>query len=180
MDVMGELRGAAGPAPAGDHDGGGVMDNAYAVLGVDWTPDDQPDMDVLRSAYRRAALAAHPDRGGSDDDMRAVSEAWAVLSDPERRAELDAWLHAAVAEGTFAALVNTEVESWVTTGSTAVASSTISTTVCRGSRHRTATLARVLVTGLILASGRTLMQSTSCRRCRIRTKSTTWAGNAFS
>lgn len=46
--------------------------------------------DELRAAYLARARESHPDRaGGSDDEMRRVNEAWAVLSDPVRKADFD-------------------------------------------------------------------------------------------
>ncbi len=38
---------------------------------------------------RRAALAAHPDKGGSEAKMAVVNEAYEVLSDPELRQRFD-------------------------------------------------------------------------------------------
>ncbi len=58
----------------------------YDVLGVarDASPDE------VRRAYLALAREHHPDRlGGSHDRMRAVNEAWATLSDPERRRTYD-------------------------------------------------------------------------------------------
>lgn len=37
------------------------------------------DFNELRSAYRRAALRYHPDRGGSDEQMAAINEAYEIL-----------------------------------------------------------------------------------------------------
>jgi len=42
--------------------------------------------DELRRAYRRAAMVAHPDTGGSADAFVAVSEAFARLADRNARA----------------------------------------------------------------------------------------------
>jgi hypothetical protein len=53
------------------------------ALGLDRIPSSR---DGLRRAYRAAAKAAHPDRGGSADAFRAVSEAFERLArrlDPE-------------------------------------------------------------------------------------------------
>jgi molecular chaperone DnaJ len=61
----------------------------YAILGVarDVSPED------LKRAYRQAALRHHPDRnpGNADAEERfkAAAEAYAVLSDPEKRSLFD-------------------------------------------------------------------------------------------
>ena len=49
--------------------------DAERVLGLaaPWSEDD------LASAFRRAALGAHPDQGGSDEQMRVVLEARTLL-----------------------------------------------------------------------------------------------------
>lgn len=44
----------------------------------------------IKTAYRRAASAAHPDReGGSTERMAAVNKAWEILGDEKRRARYD-------------------------------------------------------------------------------------------
>jgi hypothetical protein len=57
----------------------------YAVLGI----PPHADLAVIKAAYRARARIAHPDRGGSDRQMFAVNEAWAVLSDPKTRGNYD-------------------------------------------------------------------------------------------
>lgn len=61
----------------------------YAVLGV---PRDASALQVAR-AHRRLAKRHHPDlhEGAAEaaDRMRRINEAWAVLSNPTRRAEYD-------------------------------------------------------------------------------------------
>jgi hypothetical protein len=49
----------------------------YAVLGVGRTAS----FDEIKTAFRKKANAAHPDKGGSDDAMRLVLAAWAVLKE---------------------------------------------------------------------------------------------------
>ena len=57
----------------------------YAVLGVSRaaTPSE------IRAAYKKRALATHPDKGGDASSFQAVGAAFAVLGDPERRRRYD-------------------------------------------------------------------------------------------
>ncbi|KLO17381.1 hypothetical protein SCHPADRAFT_925865 [Schizopora paradoxa] len=57
----------------------------YKVLGVARDADER----TIKKAYRKAAKTAHPDKGGSEEKMAAVNEAYEVLSDPELRARFD-------------------------------------------------------------------------------------------
>ncbi len=67
----------------------GVSKNHYQVLGVSATA---PAADIKR-AYRRLAIALHPDKHGGDpryeEQFKAVAVAYGVLSDPDRRAQYD-------------------------------------------------------------------------------------------
>jgi molecular chaperone DnaJ len=69
----------------------------YEVLGVRRDADET----ALKSAYRKLALAHHPDRNpndaGAGEKFKEASEAYAVLSDPEKRARYDRFGHAGVA-----------------------------------------------------------------------------------
>src|SRR5215472_1946751 len=61
----------------------------YDVLGV---PSDA-DAKALKSAFRKLALRCHPDRNkatGAQERFREIVEAYAVLSNHERRAMYDA------------------------------------------------------------------------------------------
>lgn len=61
----------------------------YKDLGVDKTTP----VDEIRKAYRKLARKYHPDvskEADAETRMREVNEAWAVLSDPEKRAAYDA------------------------------------------------------------------------------------------
>lgn len=60
----------------------------YELLGVARTAD----ADEIKSAYRKLALKFHPDRNkeaGAAEKFAQINEAYAVLSDPEKRAHYD-------------------------------------------------------------------------------------------
>ena len=57
----------------------------YSVLGVLATASPEE----IKAAHRRVSRKVHPDFGGSDGMFRLVQHAYAVLSDPEKRAAYD-------------------------------------------------------------------------------------------
>eukprot|EP00930_Biecheleria_cincta_P064299 TRINITY_DN4985_c0_g1_i1.p1 TRINITY_DN4985_c0_g1~~TRINITY_DN4985_c0_g1_i1.p1 ORF type:complete len:584 (-),score=136.06 TRINITY_DN4985_c0_g1_i1:46-1689(-) len=57
----------------------------YDTLGVQRTATPAQ----IHAAYRRRALATHPDKGGSPEDFRRVVAAFEELADPSRRAAYD-------------------------------------------------------------------------------------------
>lgn len=71
----------------------------YEVLGVSKTADDAE----LKKAYRVLAKKYHPDMNPGDQDaekkFKEASEAYAVLSDPEKRKQYDQFGHAAFENG---------------------------------------------------------------------------------
>lgn len=71
----------------------------YDVLGVNKVASDAE----LKSAYRKQALKFHPDRNPGDkaaeEKFKEASEAYQVLSDPDKRAAYDRYGHAGVGGG---------------------------------------------------------------------------------
>lgn len=75
----------------------GAQRDYYEVLGV---PRDA-DQKAIKDAFRRLALKYHPDRNKSPDAeerFKEIAEAYAVLSDPSKRAEYDQRGFAGVAD----------------------------------------------------------------------------------
>ncbi len=68
----------------------------YAVLAVSRTASDSE----LKAAYRKLAMQYHPDRNPGDaaaeEKFKECSEAYQVLSDPDKRAAYDRYGHAGV------------------------------------------------------------------------------------
>ncbi|MBM3325095.1 MAG: molecular chaperone DnaJ [Calditrichaeota bacterium] len=71
----------------------------YEVLGVDRKASEEE----IKKAYRKLAMEYHPDRNKGDknaeEKFKEVGEAYAVLSDSEKRARYDQFGHAAVGPG---------------------------------------------------------------------------------
>jgi molecular chaperone DnaJ len=71
----------------------------YEVLGVERTAT----MEVIKTAYRKAAKEHHPDRNHGDDHaevrFKECSEAYEVLKDDQKRAAYDRFGHAAFEQG---------------------------------------------------------------------------------
>jgi molecular chaperone DnaJ len=74
----------------------------YDVLGVNRTAGP----DEIKSAYRKAALQFHPDRNPdnkshAEEKFREATEAYSILSDPQKRAAYDRFGIAGVTSGGF-------------------------------------------------------------------------------
>jgi molecular chaperone DnaJ len=71
----------------------------YELLQCERTADDA----TLKSAYRKLAMQCHPDKNGGCKDaegkFKAISEAYEVLKDPQKRAAYDRFGHAAFKNG---------------------------------------------------------------------------------
>ncbi len=67
----------------------------YDVLGVS---KDASEKDI-KTAYRKLAMKHHPDRSddpGAEEMFKELSEAYAVLSDPDKRQKYDQFGHAGI------------------------------------------------------------------------------------
>jgi hypothetical protein len=87
-------------------------DDYYEILQVH--PSAHPQ--VVRAAYRTllSTLQKHPDVGGEQVEARRIIEAYATLSDPERRREYDRWLRAHAERATPSAVPPGDLAAWVT------------------------------------------------------------------
>jgi molecular chaperone DnaJ len=69
----------------------------YQVLGV----APEADTKTIKNAFRHLAMKYHPDRNkepDAEERFKEIAEAYAVLSDPKKRAQYDARGHAGIAD----------------------------------------------------------------------------------
>jgi DnaJ-class molecular chaperone len=57
----------------------------YSILGVPKGASDEE----IKTAYRKLAMKHHPDRGGDQAEFQKIQEAYAVLSDAQKRQQYD-------------------------------------------------------------------------------------------
>ena len=61
------------------------MENFYDILGVNKTSSQEE----IKKAYRKLAIKHHPDKGGSEDTFKKISEAYDTLGDKTKRQQYD-------------------------------------------------------------------------------------------
>ena len=57
----------------------------YDILGV----SKSASQDEIKKAFRKLAQKYHPDAGGDEEKFKEINEAYAVLSDPQKKAQYD-------------------------------------------------------------------------------------------
>ena len=61
------------------------QDNFYTILGV----NENATQDEIKKAYRKLAVEHHPDKGGSEETFKKISEAYDTLGDQNKRTQYD-------------------------------------------------------------------------------------------
>jgi molecular chaperone DnaJ len=61
------------------------QDNFYKVLGV----NENATQDEIKKTYRKLAVEHHPDKGGSEETFKKISEAYDTIGDEKKRTEYD-------------------------------------------------------------------------------------------
>ena len=58
-----------------------MSDDLYARLNI----ARDADAETIKKAYRKMAVSHHPDKGGNEEDFKKIQEAYAILSDEQKR-----------------------------------------------------------------------------------------------
>lgn len=53
----------------------------YKILEI----NKQSSLEEIKKAYKKLAVKHHPDKGGNPEEFKKISEAYQILSDPEKR-----------------------------------------------------------------------------------------------
>ncbi|MEA3347113.1 MAG: molecular chaperone DnaJ [Candidatus Auribacterota bacterium] len=62
-----------------------MAEDYYSILGVSKGAGERE----IKKSYRKLAMKHHPDRGGDEEAFKKISEAYAVLSDPQKKQNYD-------------------------------------------------------------------------------------------
>ena len=77
------------------------MKDLYDIIGV----SKQASQDEIKKAYRKLALKYHPDKNPDDQEaekkFKEAAEAYAVLSDEQKRSRYDQFGHAGIDSSQF-------------------------------------------------------------------------------
>ena len=60
-------------------------ENFYNILGV----EENSTQEEIKKAYRKKAVEHHPDKGGSEEEFKKISEAYDMLGDEQKRKQYD-------------------------------------------------------------------------------------------
>ena len=61
------------------------MKDLYKTLGIDKSADES----IIKKAYKKMAFKHHPDKGGTEDKFKEISEAYEILNDKQKRQTYD-------------------------------------------------------------------------------------------
>jgi curved DNA-binding protein CbpA len=64
---------------------GGVEMSLYDTIGV----DKKATLEDIKTAFRKRAKEMHPDKGGNEKEMSALTKAYGILSDEQKREHYD-------------------------------------------------------------------------------------------
>ncbi|MEA1970116.1 MAG: DnaJ domain-containing protein, partial [Thermodesulfobacteriota bacterium] len=68
-----------------------MAEDYYKTLGI----DKNASSDAIKKAYRKLALKYHPDKNpgnkGAEENFKKISEAYAVLGDPDKRKQYNSF-----------------------------------------------------------------------------------------